>query len=238
MKILALDTALTGCAVCVYDTQTGERHAARRDMGRGQVEHLIPMVQDVVAQSGAGFDALDLVATTVGPGAFTGLRIGLSAARGFALSLSKPLIGFTTLDLLARQYVESEKGNKKQLLAIVLETKRSDFYFQVFDSAGAPLSDAVACAGEDVITALNMYQRDEVICIGDALERFKTEVSGAHEFTYDAGFGATDASVLAHMAHESYSAAPELYNELPAPLYLRPPDVSKPKRAPRILSTK
>ena len=235
MKILALDTALTGCGVCVYDADTGDAQTMRREMGRGQVEHLIPMAQQAMDKAGVAFADLDMITTTIGPGAFTGVRIGLSAARGFALSLGKPLIGLTTLDVLAAQYFEANKGIKNQCLAVILETKRRDFYFQIFDDNGTAVTDAIACSGADIVTALSDYNAQNIICVGDAIERFQGE-NGDTEYQFIDGFGAIDAAVLARLGHNAYMSNADDFATLPAPLYLRPPDVSQPKRKPRILS--
>lgn len=230
MKILALDTALTGCAVCVYDADGGAAFNARRDMGRGQVEHLIPMAQEVLSQAGLGFESLDAIATTVGPGAFTGLRIGLSAARGFALALDKPLVGFTTLALLARQYHSTQTPQGP--IGVILETKRDDFYFQIFDAQCDPLTEAAALSGKAMIAELREY--NDIVLIGDALERFRDQYPDARHYDFNDGFSKTSAVDLAKMCAERLISV-GFVDYMPAPLYLRPPDVSKPKTPPRKL---
>ena len=89
MKILALDTATSSCSVAIWaDAVKAARATA---MERGHAEALMTMVVEAMAEAGVAFPDIDLVAVTVGPGSFTGLRIGLAAARGMGEWLSTPL---------------------------------------------------------------------------------------------------------------------------------------------------
>src|SRR4051812_47989443 len=109
MRILALDTALNACSACVFDTQGGELASESEPMLRGHAEALIPMVARVVART-EGFEAIDRIATTVGPGSFTGLRVAISAARAFALSLDRPSVGLSPLAAIAAPHIIDEDG--------------------------------------------------------------------------------------------------------------------------------
>ena len=94
MLILAIDTALDACAAAVLDTHANKLLAHEsQPMKRGHAEALMPLIARVMKASGVAFDALDRIAATTGPGSFTGLRVGLSAARGIALAASKPVVG-------------------------------------------------------------------------------------------------------------------------------------------------
>ena len=85
MKVLAIDSALGACSVAVWDQAVIGRQ--QKIMSRGHVEALIPMIKSVVTESGLEFAQLGLIAVSIGPGSFTGLRAGLAAARGFGLAL-------------------------------------------------------------------------------------------------------------------------------------------------------
>ncbi|PHQ70660.1 MAG: tRNA (adenosine(37)-N6)-threonylcarbamoyltransferase complex dimerization subunit type 1 TsaB, partial [Sneathiella sp.] len=100
MKILALDTALNACSVAIMDADDicAHLHEKRR---RGHAETLMPMVQSLMKKAELCYHDLDLIAVTVGPGTFTGLRIGLATARGIALAADKPIVGITSLEALA-----------------------------------------------------------------------------------------------------------------------------------------
>ena len=98
MMILAVDTALGACSVAVLDGDTVLAHRFE-EMARGHAEALAPMVQD--AMTGLGFESLDRLAVTTGPGTFTGQRVGLAFMRGLRVALQKPLTGVTTLEAMA-----------------------------------------------------------------------------------------------------------------------------------------
>ena len=132
MTVLGLDSAMTGCSVALIERGRLKAERSRPDE-RGQAEILLPMVEETMAAAESGFEALDLIAVTVGPGAFTGLRIGLAAARGLALAANRPVAGVTTLEAVA---AATEAGERRgRTLVVALETKRRDLYLQRFADA-------------------------------------------------------------------------------------------------------
>ncbi len=105
MRVLAIDTALEACAAAVLDTERGKLASESLPMVRGHAEALMPLIARVMAQADMPFSALDRIAVTTGPGSFTGLRVGISAARGIALAAGKPAFGLTTLAAYAAPYI-------------------------------------------------------------------------------------------------------------------------------------
>jgi tRNA threonylcarbamoyladenosine biosynthesis protein TsaB len=137
MLILAIDTALDACAAAVLDTDQNKLIAQESQaMKRGHAEALMPLIVRVMKESGVAFDALDRIAATTGPGSFTGLRVGLSAARGIALAASKPVVGITTLAAYAAPHV-SEHGEHPIISAI--DARHDHVYLQVVSGHGGPL---------------------------------------------------------------------------------------------------
>jgi tRNA threonylcarbamoyladenosine biosynthesis protein TsaB len=137
MLILAIDTALDACAAGVLDTEAGKLIAQESQaMKRGHAEALMPLIARVMKQSGIAFAALDRIAATTGPGSFTGLRVGLSAARGIALAAAKPVVGVTTLTAYAAPVV-SESGEQPVISAI--DARHDHVYFQVVSGNGGSL---------------------------------------------------------------------------------------------------
>src|SRR6202163_5028837 len=137
MLILAIDTALDACAAGVLDTDAGKLIAQESQaMKRGHAEALMPLIARVVEQSGIAFAALDRIAVTTGPGSFTGLRVGLSAARGIALAANKPVVGLTTLTAYAAPVVS---WNGEQPVISAIDARHDQVYFQVVGGNGSSL---------------------------------------------------------------------------------------------------
>jgi tRNA threonylcarbamoyladenosine biosynthesis protein TsaB len=152
MLILAIDTALEACAAAVLDTTASKVIASESHaMKRGHAEALMPLIARVMKESGLPFAALDRIAVTNGPGSFTGLRVGLSAARGIALAASKPVVGITTLSAYAAPVV-SEAAEQPVISAI--DARHDQVYFQVVSGNGgslirprvAPVAEALTAA--------------------------------------------------------------------------------------------
>jgi len=102
MRILAIDTALGACAAAVLDSRAGAILASESAaMVRGHAEAVMPLIARVMDAGRCEFHDLDRIAVTVGPGSFTGLRVGIAAARGIALAAGKPAVGLSTLSTLA-----------------------------------------------------------------------------------------------------------------------------------------
>lgn len=228
-KFLVLDTAMSACSAALHCTDTGDSFMRSEILPRGQSEILVPMVQDVLKEAGADFESLDALVTTVGPGTFTGLRIGLSTARSFALALDLPLWGLSTFQALALAYVEKDESS--QPFTILVETRRQDFYIQKFDGCGQAVGAPQSSMLDDIISTAVPGE----LFIGDAIARFQ-EVAGrrTESFIFAEGYEAPDPGVLAR-AFADEQKARRFFTENAEPLYLHAPDVSKPKVKPRIL---
>src|SRR5215831_6358450 len=149
MLILAIDTALDACAAAVLDTEAGGLVAHEsQPMKRGHAEALMPLIARVMHQSGLSFAALDRIAVTTGPGRFTGLRVGLAAARGIALAAGKPAIGLSTLAAYATPLVAADATHP---VVAAINARHGQVYIQVFGPGGrtvvparvAPLREAL-----------------------------------------------------------------------------------------------
>src|SRR5437879_4511442 len=137
MLILAIDTALDACATGVLDTDAGKLIAQEsQPMKRGHAEALMPVIARVMKESGIAFFSLDRIAVTTGPGSFTGLRVGLSAARGIALAANKPVVGLATLTAYAAPVVSQ---NSEQPVISAIDARHDQVYFQVVSGNGSAL---------------------------------------------------------------------------------------------------
>jgi len=220
MLILAIDTALDACAAGVLDTDAGKLIAQQSEaMKRGHAEALMPLIARVIKQAGIGFAALDRIAVTTGPGSFTGLRVGLSAARGIALAANKPAVGVTTLTAYAAPIV-SESGKHPVISAI--DARHGQVYFQAVSGDGSslirprlgPIEEALGAARFGAAYLVGnaaglLGQRWPA----DALPPFKVDAQAAPDIAWVAWLGA--------------AVSP---NTAPArPFYLRAPDAKPPK---------
>ena len=137
MLILAIDTALDACSAGVLDTDAAKIIAQEsQPMKRGHAEALMPLIARVMKASGVAFMSLDRVAVTTGPGSFTGLRVGLSAARGIALAAAKPVVGLTTLTAYAAPFVGE---NSAHPIISAIDARHDHVYFQVVSGDGGSL---------------------------------------------------------------------------------------------------
>lgn len=216
MRILAIDTALDICAACVATDDSDDLLAEESmSLARGHAEALLPLIERVIARIEGGFDSLGRVCVTVGPGSYTGLRVGLSAARAIGLATGIPVVGVTTLSaLLAPQLALSGDG----LIAAAIDARHGAVYLQAMSLA------------EGVVVPPSLVGLDEAV---DTLGAGKVTLvgSGAPALAAAARARGIDAEVadaaapqIAWIASLGLVADPE--HALPRPLYLRGPDAA------------
>jgi len=208
VKILAVDTALGACSAALLEDG---RVLSRRwiAMERGHAEALAPMVQAVMREAGLDFAALDRLAVTVGPGTFTGQRVGLAFMRGLRVALQKPLIGVTSLAAMAER-ARAETGATNA--AAVHDARRGEVYLEV---VGELVPSCVA-RFEDAVALLKSIA--DLALTGTAAARMANELGVMR--IVDAV--APDAIWVARLARAMRPSAP------PRPLYLRAPDARLP----------
>jgi tRNA threonylcarbamoyladenosine biosynthesis protein TsaB len=150
VRVLAIDTALAACSVAVFDSDADRILAVQSlPMTRGHAEALMPLVERVMADAGASFAEIERLAVTTGPGSFTGLRVGIAAARGIALASEKPAVGVTTL----QAYAAPHQAERRFPIIAAIDARNDQVYFQVFapgrSNGGprlAPLREAAKAA--------------------------------------------------------------------------------------------
>jgi tRNA threonylcarbamoyladenosine biosynthesis protein TsaB len=137
MLILAIDTALENCAAALLDTDSATILASEAQaMSRGHAEALMPMIARVMDAGKTDYFALDRIAVTTGPGSFTGLRVGISAARGIGLAANKPVVGVTTLSAYSAVIVAT---NSDAPIVAAIDARHDNVYFQAVSGNGAML---------------------------------------------------------------------------------------------------
>ena len=150
MLILAFDTTAAACSVVLW--RDGDvLHSARAVMDYGQAEALMPMIEETMATAGLSYAELDRIAVTIGPGSFTGVRVGLAAARGIAMAADKPVVGVTTMDVVAHGVPENEVKDAAGII-IAIDTKRGDFFAQKFTPAREAIGEIVTLTPDELKT--------------------------------------------------------------------------------------
>ena len=201
MIVLGIDTSGTGCAAALYDSQTDTvLGAAGEDIGRGHAERLMEFIDGALAAAGLDLPSIDRIAVTVGPGSFTGIRVGVAAARGLALALGVPAVGVTTLSALA--------AGRQGPLLVAIDAKRDDVYWQAFAADGSEATLPAIASVEDARSIAEAHQ-GAIAGSGAALLR-----EGAP--------AETDGISIAVIARLGARLDPAIH--LPKPLYLRGPD--------------
>jgi tRNA threonylcarbamoyladenosine biosynthesis protein TsaB len=212
--ILAIDTSF-GPVGGALMTLAGDAIASfEADNPAGtQAETLPPLVAEMFASAGVGFEQLDRVAVTVGPGAFTGVRVGLAFAKGLRLATGAAILGVTTLECLAAQVVRAIPGHG---VGVAIDARRGEVYAQAFNAELAPLGEATALPADAAAA------RFRGVLVGP----FVLTGSGAALLGIEAKIvevGRIDAKLL---AARMVSADPAHYP--PTPAYLRAPDAKLP----------
>ena len=212
MKLLAIDTAANLCAVCVFDADAGEVARAVRDIGKGHAEILMDVISEALARGKGDFAGLGAVAVSIGPGSFTGVRVGVSVARGLALALKIPAAGVSTLEALA--FEARELTGDKPVLTVI-DGGRDGIYAAIYDSFGK-IAYAPLVAQLDKIAELAVG--GVTVLAGSAARRVAEKVP-SQRFLFGPQLPTADVATYAKVA-----LANGFTGDKPRPLYLRAPD--------------
>lgn len=223
MRVLAIDTALEACSAAVLDPAGGITASESLAMTRGHAETLMPLIARVMNGAGVEFAQLDRIAVTTGPGSFTGLRVGISAARGIALAAGKPAVGLSTLAALAAPLIATDDGTQ---VVAAIDARHEHIYLQVFGVNGRTLvGPRVASLRDAARAAMAAPAR----IVGSAANKMAAAwPKGAEPPLSVEQRAAPDIEWIARLG----AAATDGYSP-PKPLYLREPD-AQPQDAARL----
>jgi len=223
MNILALDTSMGACGAAVL---TGEGIVIAREqrMARGHAEALMPMIAEAMAEAGLDYRQLDLIAATLGPGSFTGVRIAIAAARGFALVTGAKLWGTDSLTVMARTALNDGAIDMHGTpFAVAADARAGALYLGLYDAAARKREGPLLV---ETGAAVALLPQDLAIAVGNGAEAL---AAAARDSGREVDAKLIDlepsAVALAHLAQDAGDSVPTL-----RPLYLRPPD-AKAQRA-------
>lgn len=207
MIVLAIDTAGVDCSAAIYDGASGKSLAAVTDMiGKGHAERLMAVIDEALLEAGRSLDDIDRIVVVIGPGSFTGIRVGVAAARGLALALGIEAVGVTTLEVLASGYLDEHPGTP---VVAAIDAKRNEIYAQAFSVEGQPVGQPAALSPDD---ALELSRSLGAAVAGSG----RAVMQGA-----ESGSGGGDRFDIVTIAR---IGALKPTADRPAPLYLRGPD--------------
>jgi tRNA threonylcarbamoyladenosine biosynthesis protein TsaB len=218
MRVLGIETSSRRGSVALWEdgrTVTSRAH----EQPHAHAEQMLPLVNAVLAEAGYSRGSLDRIAAGIGPGSFTGLRVGIALAQGIALGLGRPLAGVPSLRSMARAVPAAISGAR----CAVVDARRGEVFFALYAPEGSELGRAAAVPRESALTRIaEIASGAEIVLVGEAAAElggrtiFRSEESDLPHARWTAEIG----------AEVDIAAAPA------TPLYVREPDAIKPDLPP------
>ncbi len=213
MYALSIDTAANLCSVALSDMQSGASICeVSHDIGRGHAEILMDNISQCMREAGVDYSEIDRVISTVGPGSFTGVRVGLSVARAIGLGIRKPVIGVSNLEACA-SHARQKLSDPSKVIQVMIDARRGEVYSQTFQNGEA--MDEAGVLKVEGITASN----DIVLC-GSGAEIYanykQTEFDIAHTLA------TAPIAIIAKLGIEKGATSSH-----PEPIYLRGADAKQ-----------
>lgn len=176
--VLALDTSTKGCSAALFDGQGCLVHRQVIEDGFVHAEQLHLIVASLFEEVPYSLQDIDAVAVGAGPGSYTGLRIGVSAAKGFAFALDNPLIGVDSLALLA-QHGRSEVESKTlgaEIILSVINSRRQEVYARIQHVSGEVLLETCSIDLEEFSFQPFVTESSGIMVVGDAMDKMRTSL--------------------------------------------------------------
>lgn len=213
MILLAVDTALDDCAVAIHRDDGSPPTVVGEVIGRGHAEKLMAMIETATARAGVSLGEIDAFAASIGPGSFTGIRVGVAVVRGFAVATGRPAIGVSSLEAIA---LRARAGASGRPLMTVLDARKDEVYAGLFADDGAPIGEAM------VISAVEAAARASAagaVLVGPGSALVAAHMTDAVVVSLPEGRDVEAIATIAagRLARGEIGASP-------APLYVRPPD--------------
>ncbi len=230
MKILSFDTTMQACSASFLDTEKeGEQQSVYESLERGHAEAIVPMIESVMNVSSCTYQELDCIAVTLGPGAFTGVRVGVAAARGLGLSAGVDVYGFSSLHVIAararEQFGDSHLSEFDQII-VAIDARRGEIYLQSFNADVQPMTEACAIVPEQFS---DYSENKKTLVVGSGGQLLQDVISGnGEQIVFECPDILPDAQNIGQLVLSDQGIHKAL-----SPLYLRAPD-AKPQSGKQI----
>lgn len=225
MRLLAFDTSMQACSVAVEiirHEQKSSLHQCFEPMQQGHAERLLPMIGEVLADAGLAIGDIDRIAVTLGPGSFTGVRIGIATARGLALATGADLVGDSSLRLIALQYMATHAVAPDDLICVAVDARRGQLYCQQFEGLAARSEGPCVLTPEGLVRSLPPDKR--IHLVGNGALRLR-EAAARPGFEAAVPQDVATEPTLPNAVYLLPIASVMRVSDTPLrPLYLRPPD--------------
>ncbi len=218
MIVLSYDTSLAACSAAIVDVGTNARvlSASYCEPGKGHAEILLGIIGDVMSEAGVDFEDINRQVVTRGPGSFTGVRVALSAARGFRLAHNMPICSVSSMQAISANISKNKPAASAFPIAVIIDARRQQVYGQVFDVSLKPLCQPALIAVDELGSWMEPWNNMPLTIMGTGADLIKAMpenhvVVSDHTLPDAACFGLAFSS----MVPDDTSAEP---------LYLRKPD--------------
>lgn len=221
MLILGIETATEQVSVAIggHEGVLGLFEVTR---GRRHAETLVPAIEFLCRQADIEIEEFGAIAVDVGPGLFTGMRVGIAAARSMAQALRIPMIGISSLDLLAFPLRLSDR-----VIASVIDARRGEIFYAFYRQVPAGIqrvSEPRVGRVDDLVADL-LDRGQDVVCVGDGALRYRAEITDGLRVEFAEQYlGHPSAAPLVQLAHAKAMREDWVHHSLLAPMYLRRPD--------------
>lgn len=214
--ILAIETGSRSCSVAVFASLTDIPAALHENTDHGHATMLMPMIEQAMAKAGCGYADLERIAVAVGPGSFTGIRVGLAAALGLSLASGIPAVGISSFHCVAVSAVAERQDRR---LFVLLDSRREEPFLAEFDENLGFIQPPTVIAPDALDDVLAPAR--PLILAGDA--------PAMGRYAQQGGIRLIQISPQALSVAELAADPMRRYDLPPKPVYVRPPDVTMPK---------
>ncbi|MGM0452271.1 MAG: tRNA (adenosine(37)-N6)-threonylcarbamoyltransferase complex dimerization subunit type 1 TsaB [Thermodesulfobacteriota bacterium] len=226
MKILAVDTATKTCSVAVSDdSDIIVAHTAR--YARTHARHIMTMIDGIVQAAEITMEDIDGFAVTLGPGSFTGLRIGISTVKGLAMAVKKPVAGVSALEALAAQFFAAT-----DLICPLIDARKGEVYAGVYrwtPDGCEPVFPAKVASPEQAVSGID----GPCLFVGNGAAQYRQRISaclGEWARFVPPVFNPVRAAMVAHLGYRQFAAHSAGDARTVQPVYIRRPDAQRPPR--------